>query len=683
MFLRLMVLCCLIAFLSPAWASEGAMMDAILFPSGHIERGNSLDDPQPDTIRYDDNTPALLNSGTNFWTRVRFNAPYIFELRSIYFYSTNGDGGAEPCTVRVYEANGANFGALRSQHVMAGSVVNFGWNDTNLPEPEQFAAGDTFYVVIGRVPGGQQAAGWHVIMDNANVGRSGFGTSLTGNYTNSGGDYMLRAGGAVETFTDLEATECYNDVNSSGPEFNFLSGGTVGLSTVVTNAGNSTIDLYTVHWTVTGPGGGEVFSDEVAAGPITDGAVQTIETQNTFAAAADGEYMVECFVTADGDAVPDNDATYLRFFVGGLHRWYRYDDNQVPDSYIGFTPGNGWGVAFTPTMYTAQIESVRVGVGADGNGDFRLYLNGEDGLPGGNPLWTSTAAVVTGWNTIAVNPPVQVFLGETVTLAYLYSGLAFGKDDNAPNVSGILGMGGNAFQAADDGGTWVEDNSGNWCMQVYFDSSNQAPPFPLIDTNLDTMNFGMVDTAASVQMTLWIYNEGGQDPLTVSNMVINPPAIRTSYSLSRTNIPSIAAGDSEDVVVTFNPVNIATYNGLIAITNNSDNEPTKNIRLLGSGGLVAADDPHEGLPSQFALSQNFPNPFNPSTEITFALPQASSVRLAVYNTLGQEVRALAAGMYDAGYHSVSFDAAELPAGLYFYRIEAGDFTAIRKMMLLK
>jgi hypothetical protein len=59
------------------------------------------------------------------------------------------------------------------------------------------------------------------------------------------------------------------------------------------------------------------------------------------------------------------------------------------------------------------------------------------------------------------------------------------------------------------------------------------------------------------------------------------------------------------------------------------------------------------------------------------------VTLTIYNTLGQEVSLLAAGQFSAGNHVVSFDAARLPAGLYFYRMEAGDFTAIRKMMLLK
>jgi len=86
---------------------------------------------------------------------------------------------------------------------------------------------------------------------------------------------------------------------------------------------------------------------------------------------------------------------------------------------------------------------------------------------------------------------------------------------------------------------------------------------------------------------------------------------------------------------------------------------------------------------EFALHQNFPNPFNPETMITFDLPQSSEVRLAVINALGQEVVVLASGLLDAGRHNMSFDGSALPSGLYFYHLTAGDFTQMRKMILLK
>jgi len=94
------------------------------------------------------------------------------------------------------------------------------------------------------------------------------------------------------------------------------------------------------------------------------------------------------------------------------------------------------------------------------------------------------------------------------------------------------------------------------------------------------------------------------------------------------------------------------------------------------------------LPVEFALDQNFPNPFNPTTTIQFALPSDASVRLSVYDILGREVRSLVNTDMAAGYHNVAWDGrnnkgTSVASGIYIYRIEAGQFVSTKKMMLLK
>ncbi len=90
-----------------------------------------------------------------------------------------------------------------------------------------------------------------------------------------------------------------------------------------------------------------------------------------------------------------------------------------------------------------------------------------------------------------------------------------------------------------------------------------------------------------------------------------------------------------------------------------------------------------GLPLVYKLEQNYPNPFNPSTKIEFALPKQSPVELKVFNILGQEVATLVHETLGQGNHIVTFDAKNLASGLYFYRITAGTFTSVKKMMLVK
>jgi len=93
-------------------------------------------------------------------------------------------------------------------------------------------------------------------------------------------------------------------------------------------------------------------------------------------------------------------------------------------------------------------------------------------------------------------------------------------------------------------------------------------------------------------------------------------------------------------------------------------------------------------PEEFGLRQNYPNPFNPTTVIQYALPKASEVRIQIYNVLGQKVRNLVDEAQEPGYKMIHWDGkdddgTEVSSGVYFYRIEAGDFVKNKKMTLLK
>jgi hypothetical protein len=89
------------------------------------------------------------------------------------------------------------------------------------------------------------------------------------------------------------------------------------------------------------------------------------------------------------------------------------------------------------------------------------------------------------------------------------------------------------------------------------------------------------------------------------------------------------------------------------------------------------------IPKEFALMQNFPNPFNPTTNIRFDLPKNAFATLIVYDMLGKEVAVLLNKNLNAASYVLDFNAAELPSGIYFYKLQAGDFTSIKKMTLIK
>ena len=109
-------------------------------------------------------------------------------------------------------------------------------------------------------------------------------------------------------------------------------------------------------------------------------------------------------------------------------------------------------------------------------------------------------------------------------------------------------------------------------------------------------------------------------------------------------------------------------------------------------GVLSSEEAGE-LPGEFTLSENHPNPFNPSTIIEFSVPRPSFVTLKVFNILGQEVATLVDGETETGTYKITFDASavstsstlrtELGSGVYFYRLTAGDFTATKKMLLIR
>ncbi len=109
----------------------------------------------------------------------------------------------------------------------------------------------------------------------------------------------------------------------------------------------------------------------------------------------------------------------------------------------------------------------------------------------------------------------------------------------------------------------------------------------------------------------------------------------------------------------------------------------KQIDLDGTSKYSNEVEVEVTVPAKFALEQNYPNPFNPATLIKYSIPQDQQVKLNVYNLLGENVTTLVNRFQKAGQHEVSFNASNLASGVYFYKLEAGTQTSIKKMILMK
>jgi subtilisin family serine protease len=145
--------------------------------------------------------------------------------------------------------------------------------------------------------------------------------------------------------------------------------------------------------------------------------------------------------------------------------------------------------------------------------------------------------------------------------------------------------------------------------------------------------------------------------------------VAMSFGTGSYNIPI----DGE-IVVAFALVGA---NNLADLKTNAANAKIKYSQVVGVGNQSST------LPDRFSLSQNYPNPFNPATTISYSLPKASDVTVKIYNILGNEIMTLESGFKNAGNYNINFNASALASGVYYYKIQAGDFSDVKKLTLLK
>jgi subtilisin family serine protease len=199
---------------------------------------------------------------------------------------------------------------------------------------------------------------------------------------------------------------------------------------------------------------------------------------------------------------------------------------------------------------------------------------------------------------------------------------------------------------------------------------------PAIFSSADSIDFDSVYVGSDSTVALTVENVG-TDTLEVFDMLITNAA----FTVDTSNFIVPPSGVQE-VQVTFAPSTVGSYAGLLQIVSNDPVNDTLNVAVSGYGKQITEIAEGEGLPKTFAVSPNYPNPFNPSTTIKYQLPQTSDVKL------GQRVRTLVDARIEAGYQSVEWDGrneagAQVGSGVYIYRFSAGNYLKVQKMMLMK
>lgn len=273
------------------------------------------------------------------------------------------------------------------------------------------------------------------------------------------------------------------------------------------------------------------------------------------------------------------------------------------------------------------------------------------------------------------NPAV----GQTLTLTSISAEIPFAASPAAPvtlqpGASQRIDV---TFQAGESGQynsvlTISHDGPGG---DLICDLSAKAVSVEIEFLTGTSVNFGEVEIYAtdSVRVAL---RAVGNTALIIQSIAVEGEAFSILFDTPQSIVP----GPLLSMFPRFTPFTYEDYQGRLIITHTGTTSPDT-ISLSGTGVPLAASEPV--TPFEFALGQNYPNPFNPSTQISFTLPHNSHTLLQVYDISGRLVETLFDGEMSFGNHSMEFDASGYAAGVYLYRLRAGEFSDVRKMILLK
>lgn len=199
---------------------------------------------------------------------------------------------------------------------------------------------------------------------------------------------------------------------------------------------------------------------------------------------------------------------------------------------------------------------------------------------------------------------------------------------------------------------------------------------PQAQVSVSSFNVEVMQNLTRIE-TFTISNNGGQCPLTFS---ITDTAAWLSASPAT---GTVDANQSQEIQVTFAP-------GSLPVGSDRQAALVVNYNAAGTPSIIncfmhvlTVTELGGAVPTEFAFRGNYPNPFNPVTHLRFDVPQQSRVDLVIYNVMGQEVARPVSDVFQAGRYEASFDAGDLPSGMYLVRMTAGDYSAMGKMMLLK
>ena len=225
-----------------------------------------------------------------------------------------------------------------------------------------------------------------------------------------------------------------------------------------------------------------------------------------------------------------------------------------------------------------------------------------------------------------------------------------------------------------------------WIDDIVFPSVGGTTGAPSISIATTNMDFGPVFVGESNTLPLEISNTG--DAVLIGTLQVSAPYYIIPMDSDPVTMMNylVSPNSNLEITIGFIPDAPGTFNSEMIITSDDADNTVLTIPLLGTATTVANND--QIAPVVTALKGNYPNPFNPTTTISYSVKTAGPVQLDIYNILGQKVKTLVNDNVPAGNHSVTWNGKDannrnVASGIYFYRMKAGKYTSTKKMIMMK
>jgi hypothetical protein len=470
----------------------------------------------------------------------------------------------------------------------------------------------------------------------------------------------------------------------------------------IKNYGTEPENDFEVECKIKDPDNNTVYRDTISITTVLDAGQKRWAYFAPFTPTMEGQYSVDVRTLLSDRIVSNNtmraELRVIDFQGGSSPVDLLYDDGTADDGRSWNRDSSGFGQEFESPYLPMQVHNVQVNVfNAGPGGNMVVWLMDDDGT--GNPgeiLAASTIMVnQSGWHTIdfsshnititegkvfamAVHETQGTFtfaMDQTATLPFSYRGWQYiggltpdrdrEESDIMIRISATVTPTAVEIEIVPDNPPVVVNPGGSFTFTGILTNNSDENQVVDVAVYLDVPGcgcYGPIKRYNNIPLSAY-------QTITVNNIVQEVPA----YAPLGEYRYRAFCGEFPH-----NRIDSASFDFTV-VTPISGNAGDWDL----SGWFDDAEEQTNALPIVFALSGNYPNPFNSETTIDYQLPINCEVKLVIYNLLGQKVETLVDGLMEAGHHSVQWDASAYSSGIYFYKLNAGDKIFTRRMTLLK